>query len=191
MRTFTKKTVMHSYPGMVALVTATWEGKTNIMSAGWHTYISYEPPIYGVAIAKERFTHHLIEGSKEFSVNFVTSQYADYIQHFGSNSGKDENKFEKVGANYESGKTVQSPILDHAYIAYECKVMDQQTYGDHDFFVGKITGFHKDESLFQQNGLPNFQKLSIPLYLGRSQYLITNGHSEVIDLYNRDKGETS
>lgn len=88
MRKWTEKTVMHSYPGMVALVTSYWNGKQNIMAAGWHTYISYDPPIYGVAIAKERYTHHLVENSKAFAINFVSERFAHYIQQSGTLSGK-------------------------------------------------------------------------------------------------------
>ncbi len=35
----TNKTVMHSYPGMVALVTVAYKDEQNIMAAGWHSYI--------------------------------------------------------------------------------------------------------------------------------------------------------
>jgi hypothetical protein len=44
----TKHVVMHSYPGMVALVTSKFQTEANIMSAGWHSYISYEPPFMGL-----------------------------------------------------------------------------------------------------------------------------------------------
>jgi flavin reductase (DIM6/NTAB) family NADH-FMN oxidoreductase RutF len=174
---------MHSYPGMAALVTACWKEEQNVMAAGWHSYISYEPPIYGAAIAKERYTHYLIENSKEFAINFVPEAYAHYIQQTGMTSGKSINKFDKLHIEYEQGKTIKAPILKEAYVAYECKVMDKRTYGDHDWFVGEMTGFYKDEELFADNGLPDWSKLSIPLYLGRSQYLLANKESSVLNLY--------
>lgn len=183
MREWTTNTVMHSYPGMVALVTAKWNGEQNIMAAGWHSYISYDPPIYGVAIAKERYTHHLIENSREFAINFVPEKFAHYIQQSGMLTGKKHNKFEELKMEYDQGRTVSAPILKEAYIAYECKVMDQRTYGDHDWFVGEMTGFYKDGALFAENGLPNWDELSIPLYLGRSQYMLANKDSKVLNLY--------
>ncbi|WP_078379647.1 flavin reductase family protein [Sutcliffiella halmapala] len=187
MRTWVSNTVMHSYPGMVALVTTEWAGKQNIMAAGWHSYISYEPPIFGVAIAKERFSHQSIEQSGEFAINFVAEGYADYIQYAGTISGHKSDKLEQLNASYTKGKEIGAPILENAYIAYECKVIDQRTYGDHDWFVGEIVGFYKDEAVFQDNGLPNWEKLSIPLYLGRSQYMIANKEAKVIDLYQDNK----
>jgi flavin reductase (DIM6/NTAB) family NADH-FMN oxidoreductase RutF len=178
----TKNTVMHSYPGMVALVTSKHLEEVNIMSAGWHTYISYEPPIYGVAIAKERYSHKLITDSKEFAINFLPGHMASIIQESGSVSGRQVNKLANL--KYFDGETINSPILKDAYIAYECKVMDVRTYGDHEWIVGDITNFYRDEQKFLENGLPNFHELTIPLYLGRSQYLMANEKNELKNYYN-------
>ncbi|MFZ3588205.1 flavin reductase family protein [Bacillus sp. DJP31] len=180
----TNEIVMHSYPGMVAIVTSKFEEKTNIMAAGWHTYISYNPPIYGVAIAKERFTHNLVTCSNEFVINFLPGHLASIIQSSGTLSGNDVDKFRELDLGYDKGETVKCPILHDAYVAYECKVMDIQTYGDHDWVVGEITKFHRDEDKFLENGLPDFDKLEIPLYVGRSKYMILDKKTELKNYYH-------
>jgi flavin reductase (DIM6/NTAB) family NADH-FMN oxidoreductase RutF len=163
---------MHSYPGMVAIVTAKWQGKQNVMAAGWHSYISISPPIYGVAIAKERYTQHLILGSGVFGIQFLPAERSEWIQHLGVDSGHDVDKFVELGLEYQDGLTVDVPILSEAYVAYECRVLDVQTYGDHEWIVGAIAQFYRDDELFLENGLPDFRRLEIPLYLGRSEYLV-------------------
>ncbi|RXJ01920.1 flavin reductase family protein [Anaerobacillus alkaliphilus] len=177
----TNKTVLHCYPGLIALVTAEWDGTKNIMAAGWHSYISYDPPIYGVAIGEERFTHHLVKNSGEFAIQFVPAEFAEYIEGSGKNTGRDGNKFDLLNISHKQGETVNCPILTEAYVVYECKVRDVQRYGDHDWFVGDITMFHKDETCFE-NGLPNWDKLEIPLYLGQSQYVIANRETKKISI---------
>ena len=164
------KTVMHSYPGMVALVTVSHNGEENVMSAGWHSYISYEPPIYGVAIGRERHTYELMKEAGKFAINFLPFEKADFIQQAGVFSGSEVNKFEVGKMAYFKGAATNAPILKDAYVAYECEVIDRNTYGDHDWFVGNIVRFYRDDEKFLENGLPNFDKLSIPLYLGRSTY---------------------
>ncbi|WP_444684653.1 flavin reductase family protein [Alkalicoccus luteus] len=166
-----KKTVMHSYPGLVALVTTAFEGETNIMAAGWHSYISYDPPIYGVAVAEERHSHRLMKESGSFAVQFVSADHAAVIQKAGTYSGSEGNKLDKIGLSWQIGRTVPVPVLDCAYAAYECRIIDRNTYGDHDWFVADITQFHQDASCFQENGLPNMEVNPLPLYLGRSTYL--------------------
>jgi flavin reductase (DIM6/NTAB) family NADH-FMN oxidoreductase RutF len=179
MRTIQEKTVMHSYPGMVALVTVSYNGEDNIMAAGWHSYISYDPPIYGVAIGRERHTYQLVKEAGEFAINFLPAHYADFIQESGVYSGRDLNKFETGKMEFERGKETNAPILKEAYVAYECKTIDVNSYGDHDWFAADITTFYRDNESFNENGLPDFEKLSIPLYLGRSLYAIMDETTQI------------
>jgi flavin reductase (DIM6/NTAB) family NADH-FMN oxidoreductase RutF len=172
MRSPTNRLVMHSYPGMVAIVTARWKNRQGVMAAGWHSYISIEPPMYGIAVAKERYTHHLILRSGFFGVQFLPAERSGSIQQVGVASGRDQDKFAQFGLDYEDGLTADLPILVEAYVAYECRLVDVQTYGDHDWFVGAITQFYRDEELFLESGLPDFDRLEIPLYLGRSAYAV-------------------
>lgn len=168
----TERLVMHSYPGMVAIVTSRWCGKQNVMAAGWHSFISIDPPIYGVAVAEERFTHGLIRSAGAFGVQFLPAERSEWIQQVGVTSGRELDKFAAFGMDYQDGVTVDVPFLKAAYVAYECRVIDVQRYGDHDWFVGAITQFYRDDELFLENGLPDFHRLQIPLYLGRSKYAV-------------------
>ncbi|MBO8155738.1 MAG: flavin reductase family protein [Bacillaceae bacterium] len=170
MRQPTDQMVMHSYPGMVALVTVAYQGEKNIMAAGWHSYISMDPPIYGVAIGRERYTYELVKNAGSFAINFLPYEQAGFIQKTGVYSGRDINKFDLGEGSYDQGIKIDAPILHDAYVAYECRTIDVNAYGDHDWFVGEIVQFYRDENLFTENGLPDFQKLQIPLYLGRSTY---------------------
>jgi flavin reductase (DIM6/NTAB) family NADH-FMN oxidoreductase RutF len=172
MRKPTEKPVMHSYPGMVAVITARWNGKQNVMAAGWHSFISVNPPIYGVAIAKERYTHHLVKESGVFGVQFLPAERSEWIQMVGVLSGNDMDKYATIRMEFEQALTIDVPLLTEAYVAYECRVLDVRTYGDHDWFVGSILQGHRDDDLFMPDGLPDFSRLEIPLYLGRSEYLV-------------------
>jgi flavin reductase (DIM6/NTAB) family NADH-FMN oxidoreductase RutF len=174
------KTVMHSYPGMVALVTVSYNGEENVMAAGWHSYISYEPPIYGVAIGRERHTYQLMKEAGKFAINFLPFEKAHFIQQAGIFSGSNVDKFEIGKMRFEKGLATNAPILHDAYVAYECEVIDRHSYGDHDWFVGNIVQFYRDNEKFLDNGLPNFEKLAIPLYLGRSMYTSVDLNSKFV-----------
>ncbi|PAV33884.1 flavin oxidoreductase, partial [Bacillus licheniformis] len=41
--------IWYAYPGMVAVVTAQYEGEKNAMASGWHTYIGSSPGMYGIS----------------------------------------------------------------------------------------------------------------------------------------------
>ena len=65
------------------------------------------------------------------------------------------------------------PILEAAYAAYECKLIDDRGYGDHRWLVGEIVAVHLREETFTANGIVNLDKVNPALYLGDEHYLTT------------------
>ncbi|SCY10047.1 NADH-FMN oxidoreductase RutF, flavin reductase (DIM6/NTAB) family [Paenibacillus polysaccharolyticus] len=167
----------YSYPGMVAIVTARHEGKQNIMASGWHTYIGSSPGIYGISLRKETYTYTLIEQSGAFGVHFLPAHCSEIIQAVGTYSGRDLDKFKEFNIEYEEGLQVDIPVLTDAYFAYECRTLSITSFGDHEWIAGEIVQRYRDDSCFLENGLPDFSKLEVPLYAGRSTYKILNQES--------------
>ncbi|TSB47233.1 flavin reductase family protein [Alkalicoccobacillus porphyridii] len=178
MRTPTEKPGWHTYPGMVAIVTSKHEDQCNVMAAGWHTYIGQNPGYYGISLRKETYSFKLIQESRTFGVNFLTGTHSEWIQASGTYSGSVTDKFKTLDIPYERGIKVDVPILLDAYFAYECKVVDITTYGDHEWIVGEVMLTYQDKNLFSENGLPDLAKISIPTYLGRSEYRMINEHTD-------------
>lgn len=167
---------MHSYPGMVAIVGTYAQGRANFMSAGWHSYLSIDPPMYGVAIAKERHTHQRIHETRRFSINFLPCDKAHFIKFFGTTSGKDTDKTKVLDAAW-SLENDQYAHLDCAYLTYACELENTVPTGDHDWFIGTITSCYNPPDIFDQEGLPDLTALNIPLYLGRSTFLKADEHT--------------
>jgi flavin reductase (DIM6/NTAB) family NADH-FMN oxidoreductase RutF len=183
----TDKSLIYTYPGLVAIVTSRWQEEQNIMAAAWHTYLGRDPATYGVSIGRERHTFKLIEKSGVFGVNFLPADKSEWIQLAGTTSGKDMDKFKSFGFPYEDGLKVDVPILKDAYFAYECKVTDIRTHGDHELFSGVILQTYKDEEMFKANQVPNLANLEIPLYFGRSAYLIADDTAPVKTHYTDEE----
>jgi flavin reductase (DIM6/NTAB) family NADH-FMN oxidoreductase RutF len=162
---------------MVAIVTARHEGQQNIMASGWHTYIGSSPGIYGISLRKETFTYSLIEQSGAFGVHFLPAHCSEIIQAVGTYSGRDLDKFKEFNIGYEEGLQVDIPVLTDAYFAYECRTLSITSLGDHEWIAGEIVQRYRDDQCFLENGLPDFSKLEIPLYTGRSTYKILNHES--------------
>ena len=83
------------YPKVAAIVTANAKGKDNAMTVDWHTSLSCNPPLYGVAIAPERFTYQLISDSKEFGINFLPFEAVELVALIGSTAGSQIDKFQE------------------------------------------------------------------------------------------------
>jgi flavin reductase (DIM6/NTAB) family NADH-FMN oxidoreductase RutF len=144
------------------------------MAVAWHTSISFKPPIYGVSISPRRFTYQLIVESREFGVNFLPLESASLIASVGGSSGQEIDKFQKFNIARISPVKTSVPILEKAYAAYECKLIDDKGYGDHQWLVGEIVAVHLIEEDFTTEGTINLDNLSPALYIGDEYYLTTD-----------------
>lgn len=158
------------YPKVSAIVTACAGGKKNAMAAAWHSALSFKPPIYGVAIAPQRFTCKIIQESGEFGINFMPFEAAELIASVGGSGGGEVDKFQKFGIAEEKALKTSVPILKDAYAAYECRLVDNKTYGDHVWMVGEIVAVHFAGDVFTSKGTLDLGKLNPALYLGAELY---------------------
>jgi len=159
------------YPKLATIVTAQAKGKENAMVVVWHTSISFKPPLYGISVSPKRFTYQLIVDSKEFGVNFLPFEAAELIASVGGSSGQNIDKFQRF--NIAKAKSVKTavPILEAAYAAYECKLVDDRGYGDHRWLVGEIVAVHMMTEAFAPEEILDLNKVSPVLYLGNELYL--------------------
>jgi flavin reductase (DIM6/NTAB) family NADH-FMN oxidoreductase RutF len=167
----------HQYPRTTAIVTARYEGQSNAMAVAWHTAISFKPPVYGIAVASIWTTYKLITGSKEFGVNFVPFEAAEKIAAVGGSGGRYIDKFERFDLAREKPAKTSVPILEAAYATYECRLMDDRPYGDHNMLVGEIVAVHMLEEAFTEEKVLDLSRVSPALFMGIDYYLSTDRNS--------------
>lgn len=185
MRTPIQEPIWYSYPGMIAVVTARYNGKQNVMASGWHTYIGSNPGMYGISLQKKAYTYHMIEKSGVFGVHFLPANCSEFIQAVDTCSGSEIDKFQTFNIPYENGLKADIPVLTDAYFAYECEVKSITTIADQEWIVGEIVQRYQDKELFLDDGLPNLAKLAIPIHIGRSTYRILDDKApEKIHTFN-------
>ena len=171
------------YPKQAVIVTSSAGGRDDAMTAAWHTSISLRPPIYGVAVTSKRFTYQLIRESREFGVNFISLERASLAAAIGGTSGQQIDKFERFGVEKEKPLKTAVPILQDAYAAYECKLLDSRPYGDHIWIAGEIVAVHFFEEAFTAAGVLDMDKTKPLLYVGSDHYVSTD--KESVDFVKR------
>ena len=167
----------HYYPRLTVVVTAQAGERDNAMAVAWHMPVSRKPPLYAVSISPKRFTYELILESKKFAINFLPASKAELVAAVGGSKGREIDKFQTFKIVNDNPIKTKAPILQAAYAAYECKVVDDSPFGDHRLLVGEILAVHYQKEVFTQNETLNLEKVSPVLYLGNDQYL---GISEYI-----------
>jgi flavin reductase (DIM6/NTAB) family NADH-FMN oxidoreductase RutF len=141
------KKFQYFYPYTVALVGARAGDRMNFMSCAWHTALSFEPPLFGVLIARKRLTHEVISAAREFSVNFLSFDRVRLSAQMGRKSGHEMDKIKEFGVGLQPAKVIKSPLIEDAYVA------------------------HHDAEAFNSEGVLNPMKVHPLLYLGSDFYL--------------------
>ncbi len=175
LRPYKRKAIMYlTYPKLTVIITAGDSNRATAMAASWHTYLSFDPPLYGVSIASKRFTHKLIMKHKEFGVNFLPFEMSKLIWDTGSISGAEVDKFERFKIRKFAGKKIKAPLIADSISILECKVVDVVGTGDHDLFVGEIIHAWYREDLFDEDGVLIASKASQAYYMGKGKFIALN-----------------
>ena len=161
------------YPRLAVVVTGSADGRDNAMSIAWHTSISKNPPLFGVSVSPNHFTYKLIAQSRQFGVNFIPDTKAELVAALGGSKGSQVDKFSMFSIGRSNAYKTVVPILEDAYAAFECRLVDDRLYGDHKLLVGEIIAVHYDEAAFIENGVLDIESVNPTLYLGGEIYLNT------------------
>lgn len=164
----------HHYPRLAVIVTCHARGKDNAMAVAWHSSVSQKPPLIGVSISPRRYTYELILEAGEFGINLLSVNKAELIAATGGSLGREVDKFQKFNLEKDQPLKTNVPILKDAYAAYECRLVDNRTYGDHEWFVGEVLATHFDEESFSSAGIINLASISPAMYIGAELYYSIN-----------------
>jgi flavin reductase (DIM6/NTAB) family NADH-FMN oxidoreductase RutF len=143
--------------------------KPNIIAIAWSTPLSMDPPLIGISVGLQRYSHELIKKCGEFIVNIPTMEILEKVAGCGSVSGKTTDKFSKFGLTPLPAKVVKSPAIKECVAHLECKLVDQVRVGDHTFFIGEIVAAYANEKAFDGE-LINIEEVRGVHHLGGQVY---------------------
>lgn len=125
-------------PGPLALVSTMYRDQPNAMTAGWLLPLSFAPTLVGVAVQPSRLTHEFITRTDQFALNIPTLDLVTAVHTCGISSGREGDKFEAAGLTPQEALEIEAPLVAECVAHIECGVIDRQSFGDHDLFVGRV-----------------------------------------------------
>lgn len=159
-----------TYPGVVAVITVETQGKRNVMAAGWHMAVSFEPPLWAVAVGHQRYTYTLLQKASGFVIQFFPIRHADWVVQVGRTSGREVDKIKRFRLPVAPARTVEGFWIRGAYAVMECVPYAQYPAGDHDIVVGEIVdGWYSPQGV-DEDGVLRLDVLKPALYLGRNTF---------------------
>lgn len=123
-------------------------GKPNVLPLAWAMPTSHNPPLVAVSMAPNRYSHALIEETKEFVLNIPTVDIVNETLACGRTSGKSHDKFSETSLTPLPAKKVKAPIIKECIAHLECRLHSQFKTGDHTVFVGEILEAYADKDVF-------------------------------------------
>lgn len=141
------------YPVPAVLVTCRdAQGHDNLMTAAWTGTVCSDPVMVSVSIRKERYSHDIIEKSREFVLNLTTKKLVFATDYAGVKSGRDIDKWQALGLHRCPSKCVAAPGIEECPVSLECRVEQILRLGSHDMFVGRVLSTDIDPVYLDDKG---------------------------------------
>lgn len=129
-------------PGPIVLVSASWEGRRNIMTMGWHTVMEFSPSLVGCVIASSNHSFELIRRSGECVINLPTTALLDAVAGIGTTSGAEVDKFARFGLTPEAVEGAPegfaAPAIRECHAQFACRLHDDSLVDKYNFFIWEV-----------------------------------------------------
>ena len=97
------------------------------------------------------------EESGEFVINLTTKELAFATDYCGVVSGRDVDKFQKLGLTPLQGKVVNAPLIEECPVNIECRVKQKLELGTHDMFLADVVAVTVDDKYMNEKDSFNLQ----------------------------------
>jgi len=125
-------------PGPVTLLSTMYRDQPNLMAASWTLALSFDPVLIGVAVHPDRLSHEFVTKTEQFVLNVPTADLITAVHVAGTMTGREVDKFAACGLTPAEAIEVAAPVVAECVAHIECGLLDRQTIGDHDLFVGRV-----------------------------------------------------
>ena len=141
------------------------ENKPNLATVAWGGICNSEPPCVNISLRKNRYSYRNIISRKVFTVNVLFNSQVREADFYGISSGAKYNKFEKTRITPVKSEIVDAPYGEEFPMVLECRVINQIEIGSHVMFVGEILDVKIENSLLDEDGKFNKNKIKPILYI--------------------------
>ncbi|MET0349893.1 MAG: flavin reductase family protein [Rhizobacter sp.] len=143
--------------GPTVLVTSAHGARRNVMAAAWSMPVEFTPPRIAVVIDKNTFTRELVMASGAFGLCLPGAGVVDLTYAVGSASGRDGDKFARLGIDTWPGPVLGVPLVEAGCAAWlECRLIpERHTEDAYDTCFAEVVAAAADPRVFA-NGHWNF-----------------------------------
>jgi len=129
-----------SVPCSVVLLSVASKNKQDAMTAT-AIFVSEDPPLVTVSVAKHIVSHDLIEAAGEFVLNVASTGQAELAKKLGATHGRRVDKFKKFNVKKLKATKVKSPMIRDSYANIECRVITSMTAATYTIYLAEVVAY--------------------------------------------------
>lgn len=133
-------------PCSVVLLSVETKEKRDAMTAT-AMFVSEDPPLVTVSVAKHIVSHELIERAGEFVLNVASTEQADLAKQLGGTHGARVDKFKKFKIQTQKPSKVKSPVIKNSFASLECRVITSMTAATYTVYLAEIVAHKVNDKL--------------------------------------------
>ena len=153
------------YPVPAVMVSCQRSGeKANIVTLAWAGTICSDPAMLSISVRPERYSYDIINETKEFVVNLVTTDLTRACDWCGVKSGRDFDKFKEMKLTEYKSEFMDTPAIDESPVNIYCKVKKVEKLGSHDMFIAEVVGVTVDDKYMDDKGRFHLGKTNLMAY---------------------------
>ena len=148
------------WPVPVVLVSCggTQDWKPNLITIAWAGTVCSDPPMLSISVRPERYSHAIIQATREFVVNIPSARQAKAVDWCGTVSGRNVDKFADTGLTPAKALKVRCPIVTECLLNIECRVQKFLKLGSHTMFVAEVVAVQVSSTLLDRKGRLRVEK---------------------------------
>lgn len=160
------------YPLPVVMVSCGTMEKSNIITVAWTGIINTQKPMCYISVRKERYSHDIIQNTKEFVINLTSQDLVYATDWCGVKTGAKVDKFKEMKLTKEKASHVKCPLIKESPVAIECKVKEIRSLGTHDMFIAEIVSIDADEKYIDKTGAFDITKCNLIAYSNGKYFVL-------------------
>ena len=141
------------------------QGRPNLMSAAWGGICCSKPPSVAVSLQETRYSYHNLRQRKAFTINIPSQAHVAEADYCGLVSGRTVDKFAATGLSAVKSELVAAPYVKEFPLILECRLTHSLKIGIHTQFIGEIIDVKAEESVLNEDGVPEIEKVA-PIIFG-------------------------
>lgn len=156
-------------PRPIAFITS--QGKNGVLNAAPFSFfnvVATDPPMLAVAVMRKpggihKDTARNILELQEFVINVVDEHNVEKVNHTACDYPPEISEVTEAGLTTSPSKVVGVPRIVEARVHFECRLHQHLELGNgpnSDLIIGEIVHIHVDDSLYQEGGKIDTQKLA-------------------------------